>query len=56
MEFKVHDPEEEGSLQDTVKAALQQIQEKNYDAELQDRGFHKAGSGITVLHLRGRKY
>lgn len=39
MEFKVHDPEEEGSLQDTVKAALQQIQEKNYDAELQSRGF-----------------
>ena len=38
MEFKVHDPEEEGSLQDTVKAALQQIQEKNYDAELQGRG------------------
>lgn len=39
MEFKVHDPEEEGSLQDTVKAALQQIQEKNYDAELQSHGF-----------------
>lgn len=39
MEFKVHDPEEEGSLQDTIKAALQQIQEKNYDAELQSRGF-----------------
>lgn len=38
MEFKVHDPEEEGSLQDTVKAALQQIREKNYDAELQGRG------------------
>lgn len=39
MEFKVHDPEKEGSLQDTIKAALQQIQEKNYDAELQSRGF-----------------
>ena len=38
MEFKVHDPQEEGSLQNTVKAALQQIQEKNYDAELQGRG------------------
>ena len=35
IEFKVKDPEEEGSLQDTVKAALQQITEKNYDAELE---------------------
>ena len=37
MEFKVHDPEEKGSLQDTVKASIQQIREKNYDAELQGR-------------------
>lgn len=34
LEFKVHDPEEEESLQETVQAALMQIQEKQYDAEL----------------------
>ena len=39
MEFKVHDPDEESSLQDTVKAALRQIEEKRYAQELADRGF-----------------
>ena len=34
LEFKVHDPEEEESLQETVQAVLMQIQEKQYDAEL----------------------
>ena len=34
MAFKVFDPEEEESLQDTIKAALAQIGEKQYDAEL----------------------
>ena len=33
IEFKVHEPDEE-SLQDTVRTALDQIKEKNYDAEL----------------------
>ena len=36
LEFKVHDPEEEKSLQETVQAALMQIQEKQYDAELSE--------------------
>ena len=34
IEFKVHEPDEEKSLQDTVRTALDQIKEKNYDAEL----------------------
>ena len=38
MEFKVHEPDEESSLQDTVQSALNQIQEKNYDAELLAQG------------------
>ena len=36
LEFKVHDPEEEESLQETVQVALMQIQEKQYDAELSE--------------------
>ena len=38
IEFKVHEPDEEESLQDTVRAALEQITEKNYDAELLAQG------------------
>ena len=38
IEFKVHEPDEEETLQDTVRAALNQITEKNYDAELLAQG------------------
>ena len=38
MEFKVHDPEEEASLKDTVQAALKQIEDKKYEAALMQRG------------------
>ena len=38
MEFKVHDPEEEKTLSDTVESALNQIHEKQYDAELLAQG------------------
>ena len=34
IEFKVHEPDEEETLKDTVRAALEQITEKDYDAEL----------------------
>ena len=39
IEFKVHDPDEEKTLQETVTAALQQIEEKQYAQELIHRGF-----------------
>ena len=48
LEFKVHDPEEEISLQETVQAAHVQIEEKGYDASLKAKGIdtgriHKYG-------------
>ena len=45
IEFKVHEPDEEESLQDTVRTALDQIKEKNYDAEL-------LAQGISVDRIR----
>ena len=38
LEFKVHDPDSEKTLEDTVKSALDQIIEKKYDAELLEQG------------------
>ncbi len=38
LEFKIYDPEEEGTLGDTVKSALTQIEEKQYSAMLEAKG------------------
>lgn len=38
LEFKVHDPEDENTLQETVEVALRQIEEKQYEAALTARG------------------
>lgn len=38
IEFKVHDAQEEKSMQETVDAALLQIEEKQYDAALKAEG------------------
>ena len=38
FEFKVYDPENEDTLEDTVAAALRQIKEKDYDAALVEKG------------------
>ena len=45
LEFKVHDPEEEKTLADTVAAAHKQMQEKQYAAQLTARG-------IPAEHIR----
>lgn len=38
LEFKVFDPEGEGSLEDTVQNALRQIEEKKYETTLLEKG------------------
>ena len=38
LEFKIHEPEEESSLQETVAVALKQIEEMKYETDLIARG------------------
>lgn len=38
IEFKIQDPEDEKNLSQTVEAALQQIDAKNYAVDLLDKG------------------
>ena len=45
LEFKVYDPDDEESLQDTVKAALAQIEDRQYETEL-------IAKGITAERIR----
>ncbi len=41
LEFKVHDPEEEATLADTVRDALCQIEKKRYAEQLAARGIDR---------------
>ena len=42
VEFKVHNPKKEKNLEETVTAALKQIEEKAYESVLLERGFLKS--------------
>ncbi len=41
IEFKVFDEKKESSLEDTARRALEQIEEKNYEADLLSRGIRR---------------
>ena len=55
LEFKVFDPEEEGSLEETAKAGLKQIEEKQYKTELIARGFPKENIRSYAFAFEGKK-
>ena len=56
LEFKVHDNREEATLQDTVKAALAQIEARQYEQKLLAKGIaperiHKYGFAFEGKHV-----
>ena len=55
IEFKVINPRKENSLEETVEAALKQIEEKNYDAELINRGVKEENIHHYGFAFRGKE-
>lgn len=55
LEFKVQAADEEKTLEDTVEAALAQITEKNYDAELLSIGIPKENIHHYGFAFQGKK-
>ena len=55
LEFKVYDAEEEEKLKDTVNAALKQIEDKQYDAELLALGLKKEQIRHYGFAFEGKK-
>lgn len=55
LEFKVHDTEEESSLEETVQAALNQIEEKKYEQTLLSQGIGKEHIRKYGFAFRGKE-
>ena len=55
IEFKVINPKKETTLKDTVEAALEQIEEKKYDAELIKRGVKKENIHHYGFAFKGKE-
>ncbi|MDE7267485.1 MAG: ATP-binding protein, partial [Lachnospiraceae bacterium] len=55
MEFKVHDPDDEKSLRETVDAALMQIEEKQYTAALTAKGVPESRIRKYGFAFEGKK-
>lgn len=55
MEFKVHDADNEKSLEETVQSALRQIADKEYDTELIARGISRARIRHYGFAFKGKK-
>ena len=56
MKFKVHDAGEEKTLQDTVQAELQQIQEKKYEQTLIGKGISQNSIRKCGFVFPGKKF
>ena len=55
IEFKVINPRKENTLEETVAAALKQIEDKNYDAELVKRGVKEENIHHYGFAFRGKE-
>ena len=55
IEFKVINPKKEKTLEETVEAALKQIEDKGYDAELIKRGVKKENIHHYGFAFKGKK-